>query len=66
MPHPRARKHRAAAIMAVAHKLARACYPMLHEDTTFDLSRAFALITLMVAGRSTRSPAFKATEPDRV
>lgn len=37
----RARKHRVVAIKAVAHKLARACYHMLHEGTTFDLSRAF-------------------------
>jgi hypothetical protein len=25
----------------VAHKLARACYHMLYEGTTFDLGRAF-------------------------
>ena len=37
----RVRKHRVAAIKAVAHKLARACYHMLHEGTTFDLMRAF-------------------------
>ncbi|MFC5441686.1 IS110 family transposase [Rhodanobacter ginsenosidimutans] len=37
----RARKHRVVAIKAVAHKLARACYHMLHEGTTFDLTRAF-------------------------
>jgi hypothetical protein len=37
----RARKHRVVAIKAVAHKLARACYHMLHEATTFDLTRAF-------------------------
>jgi transposase len=37
----RARKHRVAAINAVAHKLARACYHMLHEGTTFDPTCAF-------------------------
>jgi transposase len=37
----RARKHRVVAVKAVAHKLARACYHMLHEGTTFDLTRAF-------------------------
>lgn len=37
----RARKHRVVAIKAVAHKLARACYHMLHEGTTFNLARAF-------------------------
>ena len=37
----RARKHRVVAIKAVAHKLARACYHMLHEDTAFDPTRAF-------------------------
>lgn len=37
----RARKHRVVAIKTVAHKLARACYHMLHEDTTFDPARAF-------------------------
>lgn len=37
----RARKHHVVAIKAVAHKLARACYHMLHEGTTFDLTRAF-------------------------
>ncbi len=37
----RARKHRVVAIKAVAHKLARACYHMLYEGTTFDLGRAF-------------------------
>lgn len=37
----RARKHRVVALKAVAHKLARACYHMLHEDTAFDVKRAF-------------------------
>ena len=37
----RARKHRVVAIKAVAHKLARACYHMLHEGTSFDPARAF-------------------------
>ena len=37
----RARKHRVVAIKAVAHKLARACYHMLHEGTSFDPTRAF-------------------------
>lgn len=37
----RARKHRVVAIKAVAHKLARACYHMLHEGTPFDPTRAF-------------------------
>jgi transposase len=36
-----ARKHRVVAIKAVAHKLARACYHMLHEGTSFDPTRAF-------------------------
>ncbi len=44
----RARKHRVVAIKAVAHKLARACYHMLHECTTFDIARA----TLTIAGRN--------------
>jgi transposase len=34
-------KHRVVAIKAVAHKLARACYRMLHEGTTFDQTHAF-------------------------
>ncbi len=34
-------QHRVVAIKAVAHKLARACYHVLHEGTTFDLTRAF-------------------------
>ena len=38
----RARKHRVVAIKAVAHKLARACYHMLHEGTPFDPTRAFS------------------------
>lgn len=38
----RARKHRVVAIKAVAHKLARACYHMLHEATPFNVKRAFA------------------------
>jgi transposase len=46
----RARKHRVVVIKAVAHKLARACYHMLHEGTTFDLTR-LRLITLAAAGR---------------
>ena len=37
----RTRKHRVVAIKAVAHKLARACYHMLHEGTSFDPARAF-------------------------
>jgi transposase len=37
----RARKHRGVATKAVAHKLGRACYHMLHEGTTFDFTRAF-------------------------
>lgn len=37
----RARKHRVVAIKAVGHKLARACYYMLREGTTFDPGRAF-------------------------
>ncbi len=36
-----ARKHGVVAIKAVAHKLARACYHMLHEGTTFNPTRAF-------------------------
>ena len=38
----RAKGHRLVALKAVAHKLARACYPMLREGTDFDLERAFA------------------------
>lgn len=37
----RAKKHRVVALKAVAHKLARACYHMLHEDAAFDVRRAF-------------------------
>lgn len=37
----RAKKHRVVALKAVAHKLARACYYMLHEDAAFDVRRAF-------------------------
>jgi len=37
----RAKKHRVVALKAVAHKLARACYHMLHEGTSFDPARAF-------------------------
>jgi transposase len=37
----RARKHRVVAIKAVGHKLARACYHMLHDATPFDVKRAF-------------------------
>jgi len=37
----RAKKHRVVALKAVAHKLARACYHMLHEGTSFDPLRAF-------------------------
>jgi transposase len=36
-----ARKHRGVATKAVAHKLWTRCYHMLHEGTTFDLTRAF-------------------------
>ncbi|UGB37692.1 IS110 family transposase [Frateuria soli] len=37
----RAKKHRVVALKAVAHKLARACFHMLHEGTAFDVRRAF-------------------------
>jgi transposase len=33
--------HRMVALKAVAHKLARACYFILREQTDFDLTRAF-------------------------
>jgi transposase len=35
------RKHPVVAIKAVAHKLARACYGVMKEGTTFDVQRAF-------------------------
>lgn len=38
----KAKKNGAVAIKAVAHKLARACYHMLKEQTPFDTARAFA------------------------
>jgi transposase len=37
----RSKCHRLVALKAVAHKLARACYFMLREQTDFDLTRAF-------------------------
>lgn len=37
----RSKCHRMVALKAVAHKLARACYFMLREQTDFDLTRAF-------------------------
>lgn len=37
----RAKSHRLVALKAVAHKLARACFHMLREQTDFDLQRAF-------------------------
>lgn len=37
----RSKCHRMVALKAVAHKLARACYFMLREQTDFDLARAF-------------------------
>ena len=36
-----ARKHPVVAIKAVAHKLSRACYHIMQEGTTFDVTRAF-------------------------
>ena len=36
-----ARTHPLVALKAVAHKLARACYHMLHAQVPFDLARAF-------------------------
>lgn len=38
----RAKTNAAVAVKAVAHKLARACYHMLKEQTDFDVERAFA------------------------
>jgi transposase len=38
----KAKKNGAVAIKAVAHKLARACYHVLKEGTSFDVERAFA------------------------
>jgi transposase len=38
----KAKKNGAVAIKAVAHKLARACYHMLKDQTPFDATRAFA------------------------
>ena len=38
----KARKNRPVAVKAVAHKLARACYHMLRDQTPFDVKRAFA------------------------
>ena len=37
-----AKKNKIVAIKAVAHKLARACYHVLREQTVFDVSKAFA------------------------
>jgi transposase len=37
----RDRTKRIIALKAVAHKLARACYHMIREDTAFDITRAF-------------------------
>lgn len=37
----RARKHRIVAVKAVAHKLARAAYHVMHDHTPFDARRAF-------------------------
>jgi transposase len=37
----RARKHRIVAVKAVAHKLARAAYHVMHDRTPFDAERAF-------------------------
>ena len=36
------RKNKMVATGAVAHKLARACYPMLKKQEEFDVERAFA------------------------
>ncbi|MHC4181335.1 MAG: IS110 family RNA-guided transposase [Planctomycetota bacterium] len=36
-----ARTKRIVALKAIAHKLARACYHMIKEDTAFDMTRAF-------------------------
>lgn len=35
------KRHKVIAIKAVAHKLARACYWLMHEDGVFDVARAF-------------------------
>ena len=37
-----ARTNRIVAIKTVAHKLARACYYILRDQVSFDVSRAFA------------------------
>jgi transposase len=37
----RSKRHRMIAIKAVAHKIARACYHLLHDGTHFDVKRAF-------------------------
>lgn len=38
----KSRTHRVVALKAVAHKLARACYHILHEQKPFDVQRCFA------------------------
>lgn len=38
----KARVHRIVALKAVAHKIARACYCMIKQDTDFDVARAFS------------------------
>lgn len=37
-----AKKNKIVAIKAVAHKLARACYHVLRDQTVFDVNKAFA------------------------
>ena len=37
----RSKRHRMIAIKALAHKIARACYFILHDGTRFDVQRAF-------------------------
>ena len=37
----RSKRHRMIAIKAVAHKIARACYHLLHDGTRFEVQRAF-------------------------
>lgn len=37
----RSKRHRMIAIKAVAHKIARACYHLLHDGTRFEVKRAF-------------------------
>ena len=38
----KAKTHRVVAIKGVAHKLARACYYVMHDEVPFDVNRAFA------------------------